>query len=86
MKQLIFGFLAALFGIVAVFGGVGVAIGMIAYSVYLIVLMATGVIAVSFISIFKVVLCWFTAMFCGWLWAALFGFLSTFCAAAAKNE
>ena len=85
MKQIVFGCLAALLGVLSIVGGIGIVIGMVAYSIYLLVLMITGTIAVSFIGVFKIVLCWIGAVFCGWIWAIVVGFLSALCATIAAE-
>jgi hypothetical protein len=81
--KVVLGILAAILGVVAVLGGFGIGLGMIAYSVYLIVLMVKGTVVCTFFGIFKVIVYWIMAGFCGWLWAMFFGFLASLCVAGA---
>ena len=81
--KVVFGILAAILGVVAIFGGFGVGLGMFAYSIYLIVLMAKGTVVCTFLGVLKIVICWVFAGLCGWLWTMFFYFLASLCAAAA---
>jgi len=84
--KVVFGILAALLGIAAVVGGVAIGLGAIAYSIWIIVLMVEGTIAVSFGEIFLVVLCWVLGPFVGWLWGMLCGFLASLCGALSASK
>lgn len=70
---------AVLFFILAIFGGLGTGLGLFAYSIYGIVLMLKGVVAVTFFGIFKVVALWVCAAFGGWLVFFIFIGLAGFC-------
>lgn len=83
--KVVLGLLAALCGLIAVVGGFGVGLGMVAYSIYLVVLMIKGTLAVTFFGILKVVACWVMAGLCGWLWGMLWGFLATLFAGGASH-
>jgi hypothetical protein len=56
MKKIIFALLAILLGLLAIFGGLAIGLSAIAYSIWIVVLMVKGTIAVSFWGIFKIVL------------------------------
>lgn len=76
--------LGALLMVIAVVGGISVGLGLFAYSIYTIILLVKGTLAVSFFAVLKVVACWVLAALCGWLWFFIFGFLGGVCIAAAK--
>jgi hypothetical protein len=79
MKKIIFALLAILLGLLAIFGGLAIGLSAIAYSIWIVVLMVKGTIAVSFWGIFKIVLCWIIGPLVGWLWGMFFGFLAGLC-------
>jgi hypothetical protein len=76
--------LGALLMLIAFPGGISVGLGFFAYSIYTIILLVKGTIAVTFFAVLKVVACWVLAAICGWLWFFIFFFLGGFCIAASK--
>lgn len=82
--KVVFGILAALLGILAGADGVAIGLGALAYSVWIIILMVKGTVAVTFFVIFKVISCWIIGPTVGWLWGAFFAFLASLCAAASS--
>jgi len=84
MKTLLF-LLGILSMILAIGGGIGIGIGALAYSIYLIVLMIKGTLVVTFFGIFKVVACWIFGPLFGWLCFAFFTFLSGLSFAASQS-
>ena len=70
----------------AVLGGFGVGLGLFAYSIWTIILLIKGTLAVTFWAIFKVVACWCCAILFGWLWFLLFGFLGGLCLSFSKPD
>jgi hypothetical protein len=84
--KLIFGLLTALFSLLSVVGGFGVGVGGFAYGIYMIILLLKGTIAVSFWTIFKVVVCWVCSGFAGWLTFMFLAFLATIFGALASDK
>jgi hypothetical protein len=77
----IFGALLMIFAVVS---GLGVGLGMFAYSIYTIILLIKGTVAVSFVAVLKVVACWVLAAFGGWLTFLILGYLGGVCIATSK--
>lgn len=84
MKKLYF-LLGLLSMILAIGGGIGLGIGMLAYSVYIIILMIKGTLAVTFFGVFKILACWIFGPLLGWACFAFFTFLGGIGFAAANT-
>jgi len=76
--------LGALFMFLAVFGGIGAFLSVFSYSIYMIILLVKGTVAVSFFSILKIVGCWILAPITGWITFLVLGFFGGVFIAAAK--
>jgi hypothetical protein len=82
--KLFLAILGALLMAIAGIGGISIGLGLFAYSIYTIILLIKGTVAVSFFAVLKVVACWVLAALCGWLWFLIFGFLGGVCIASSK--
>lgn len=77
-------FIAAFLGVFAIFAGVATGFSLFAYSIYTIILMVKGTVAVSFLGVLKVVVLWAGAAFGGWAVAAIFLLIAGLVAASSK--
>lgn len=64
--------IATFLGIFGIIAGFATGITLVAYSIYTIILMVKGTVAVTFFAIVKVILLWACAGLGGWLVAIIF--------------
>jgi hypothetical protein len=83
MKTL-FTFLAVILGIVAVIAGLAVGFGVFAYSIYLVILLCKGTVALTFWAVCKAVICFLGAALSGWLTFFVVMLFAGLCTAFAK--
>jgi hypothetical protein len=77
--------IAALVSILGVIAGFATGISLVAYSIYTVVLMVKGTVAVSFLAVVEVVGLWVCAGLGGWVVAAFFLFVAGLIAAASDR-
>jgi len=85
MKSILLGLIGALLMFLAVAGGICLGVGVFAYGIYTIILLVKGTLAVTFLSVLKVVACWVCAGLLGWLWFFIVGLLGGMFLTAAKD-
>jgi hypothetical protein len=85
MKELILALTGIICWTIAIVGGITIGISGIAWSIYTLILLIKGTLAVSFWSVIKIVGVWIISPLCGWLWGGIFGSLGTFFMTTAKR-
>lgn len=80
----IFAFLATILAILSIVAGFCVGFGVFAYSIYLVILLCKGTVALTFWSVCKALIFFFGAALSGWLTFFVGIFLAGICSGIAK--